>query len=64
MLRSKGYANTVAVLKESRPHENLVAIVPAVADKLTKLGCILCLMRDAGLASKYRGSAFQQYSVC
>jgi NAD(P) transhydrogenase subunit alpha len=28
----------IAVLKESRPNERRVAMVPAVADKLVKLG--------------------------
>ena len=28
----------IAVLKETRPHERRVAMVPAVADKLAKLG--------------------------
>ena len=27
----------IAVLKETRPHERRVALVPAVADKLAKL---------------------------
>lgn len=48
----------VAVLKESRPHEQRVAMVPAVADKLSKLGCDICLLSGAGLSSKLPDSAY------
>jgi NAD(P) transhydrogenase subunit alpha len=48
----------VAVLKESRPHEQRVAMVPAVADKLSKLGCDICLLSGAGLNSKLPDSAY------
>jgi NAD(P) transhydrogenase subunit alpha len=48
----------VAVLKESRPHEKRVAMVPAVADKLSKLGCDICLLSGAGLSSKLPDSAY------
>lgn len=48
----------VAVLKESRPHEKRVAMVPAVADKLSKLGCELSLLSGAGLSSKLPDSAY------
>lgn len=48
----------VAVLKESRPHEKRVAMVPAVADKLSKLGCDICLLSGAGLNSKLPDSAY------
>lgn len=48
----------VAVLKESRPHEKRVAMVPAVADKLSKLGCDISLLSGAGLSSKLPDSAY------
>jgi NAD(P) transhydrogenase subunit alpha len=48
----------VAVLKESRPHEQRVAMVPAVADKLSKLGCQISLLSGAGLSSKLPDSAY------
>ncbi|MCS4306050.1 NAD(P) transhydrogenase subunit alpha [Rheinheimera pacifica] len=48
----------VAVLKESRPHEKRVAMVPAVADKLSKLGCRISLLSGAGLSSKLPDSAY------
>lgn len=50
----------VAVLRESRPNESRVALVPAVTDKLLKLGCNITLQTDAGLASKLPDSAYQQ----
>ena len=48
----------VAVLKESRPDEKRVAMVPAVADKLSKLGCKISLLSGAGLNSKLPDSAY------
>lgn len=48
----------VAVLKESRPHEKRVAMVPTVADKLSKLGCDISLLSGAGLSSKLPDSAY------
>ncbi|MCF4009870.1 NAD(P) transhydrogenase subunit alpha [Rheinheimera sp. UJ63] len=48
----------VAVLFERRPHEKRVAMVPAVADKLAKLGCSISMLSGAGLASKLPDSAF------
>lgn len=48
----------VAVLKESLPHEKRVAMVPAVADKLSKLGCEISLLSGAGLSSKLPDSAY------
>ena len=52
----------MAVLKETRPNERRVALVPAVADKLTKLGCELSLQAGAGLAVKLADSAFKNVS--
>jgi H+-translocating NAD(P) transhydrogenase subunit alpha len=50
----------LAVLKESRPNERRVAMVPAVADKLTKLGVEVHLQAGAGDAVKLPDSAFKQ----
>jgi H+-translocating NAD(P) transhydrogenase subunit alpha len=49
----------IAVLKETRPNERRVAMVPAVADKLTKLGAEVCLQNGAGVAVKLPDSAFK-----
>ncbi|MGQ0501262.1 MAG: NAD(P) transhydrogenase subunit alpha [Panacagrimonas sp.] len=49
----------IAVLKETRPHERRVALVPAVADKLIKLGAELHLQSGAGDAVKLPDSAFK-----
>lgn len=53
----------VAVLLESRPHEKRVAMVPAVADKLSKLGCSISMPAGAGLASKLPDSAFAGVNI-
>ena len=49
----------IAVLKETRPNERRVAMVPAVADKLAKLGAELHMQSEAGLAVKLPDSAFK-----
>ena len=49
----------LAVLKESRPNERRVAMVPAVADKLTKLGVEINIQSGAGDAVKLPDSAFK-----
>jgi len=49
----------IAVLKETRPHERRVALVPAVADKLVKLGAELHMQTGAGDAVKLPDSAFK-----
>ncbi|MET0292740.1 MAG: NAD(P) transhydrogenase subunit alpha [Steroidobacteraceae bacterium] len=53
----------VSVLKERREHERRVALVPAVADKLAKLGCSVQLERGAGLASRLPDDAFRGVTV-
>ena len=42
----------IAVLKENRPNERRVAMVPAVADKLIKLGAEIHMQTGAGDAVK------------
>lgn len=49
----------IAVLKETRPHERRVALVPAVADKLIKLGAEIRMQSGAGDAVKLPDSAFR-----
>lgn len=49
----------LAVLKETRAHEKRVALVPAVADKLGKLGCEVSLQSGAGDAVKLPDAAFK-----
>lgn len=49
----------IAVLKETRPNERRVALVPAVADKLAKLGAEMHMQSEAGLAVKLPDSAFK-----
>ena len=49
----------IAVLKETRPNERRVAMVPAVADKLAKLGAEIHMQSGAGNAVKLPDSAFK-----
>lgn len=51
---------TVAVLKETRPGETRVAMVPSVVDKLVKLGAQVSLEAGAGDAVKLPDTAFRQ----
>jgi len=49
----------IAVLKETRPNERRVAMVPVVADKLTKLGAQIRMQSGAGDAVKLPDTAFK-----
>ncbi len=49
----------IAVLKETRPHERRVAMVPAVAEKLIKLGAQIQIQSGAGDAVKLPDAAFR-----
>lgn len=49
----------IAVLKETRANERRVALVPAVAEKLIKLGCEIHMQSDAGAASRIPDSAYK-----
>jgi H+-translocating NAD(P) transhydrogenase subunit alpha len=53
----------VAVLMERRPGEKRVAMVPAVADKLSKLGCQISMLSGAGLGSKLPDSAYSGVDI-
>ena len=52
------YVN-VAVLKETKPHERRVALVPSVAAKLVKLGAKLHMQSGAADAIKLTDAAFK-----
>lgn len=49
----------IAVLKETRPNERRVAMVPQVADKLAKLGAEIHMQTGAGDAVKLADGAFK-----
>ena len=53
----------IAVLKETRPHERRVAMVPAVAEKLAKLGAQVHLQSGAGLAVKLADAAYKNVQL-
>jgi len=53
----------IAVLKETRPNERRVALVPVVAEKLAKLGCELSLQEGAGLAVRIADKAYKNVNV-
>lgn len=53
----------IAVLKETRANERRVAIVPAVADKLAKLGCEIHMQAGAGIASRIPDEAFKKITT-
>ncbi len=53
----------IAVLKETRPNERRVAMVPAVADKLGKLGCEIHMQAGAGAASRIPDDAFKKVTT-
>jgi NAD(P) transhydrogenase subunit alpha len=56
------YVN-VAVLKETKPHEHRVALVPAVTSKLIKLGAKLHMQSGAGEAISLTDAAFTNVSI-
>jgi NAD(P) transhydrogenase subunit alpha len=53
----------IAVLKETRPNERRVAMVPQVADKLMKLGAEIHMQTGAGDAVKLADSAFKNVTI-
>jgi len=53
----------IAVLKETRSHERRVAMVPAVADKLAKLGAQIHLQAGAGAAVKLADAAYKNVQL-
>lgn len=52
----------VAILKETQPHERRVALVPALAEKLIKLGARLHMQLCAGDASSLADTAYKDVS--
>ncbi|WP_445766566.1 NAD(P) transhydrogenase subunit alpha [Rheinheimera sp.] len=53
----------IAVLMENRPGEKRVALVPAVVDTLSKLGCSISMLSGAGLASKLPDNAYSGVEI-
>lgn len=53
----------VGVLKETRPNERRVALVPAVAEKLIKLGAEIHLEAGAGAAVKLADSVYKNVKI-
>jgi len=53
----------IAVLKETRPNERRVAMVPQVADKLAKLGAEVHMQGGAGDAVKLADAAFKGVQI-
>jgi len=53
----------IAVLKEVRPNERRVALVPAVADKLARLGAEVYMQSGAGAAVKLADAAFKNVRI-
>lgn len=53
----------IAVLKETRPNERRVALVPAVADKLGKLGAEVSMQEGAGLAVRVPDAAYKNVHI-
>jgi NAD(P) transhydrogenase subunit alpha len=53
----------IAVLKETRPNERRVAMVPQVADKLIKLGAEIHMQAGAGDAVKLADAAFKNVEI-
>jgi len=53
----------IAVLKETRANEKRVALVPAVAEKLAKLGAEIHMQAGAGDAVKLPDSAFKNVKI-
>ncbi len=54
---------TVAVLKEERPGERRVAMVPALLPKLTKLGAQLRIQSGAGVGASFNDGAYAGATV-
>lgn len=53
----------IAVLLESQPGEKRVALVPAVVEKITKLGCSISMLSGAGLGSKLPDTAYKGVDI-
>jgi NAD(P) transhydrogenase subunit alpha len=53
----------IAVLKETRAHERRVALVPAVADRLSKLGAAVQMQAGAGAAVMLTDAMFKGVAI-
>ncbi len=54
----------IACLKETRPHEHRVAVVPSVLAKLAKLGARVRLETGAGVAASFPDAAYADIDLC
>lgn len=53
----------IAILRETLPDEKRVAMIPAVAQRLSKLGATLVLEKGAGVAATYTDEAYDKAEV-
>ena len=53
----------IAILKETQPDERRVAMIPAVAQRIAKLGANLVLEQGAGSAATYTDDAYTKAQV-
>ncbi|MDF7673940.1 NAD(P) transhydrogenase subunit alpha [Acetobacteraceae bacterium ESL0709] len=53
----------IAILRETLPDEKRVAMIPAVAQRLSKLGATLVLEKNAGTAATYTDDAYIKAGV-
>ncbi len=53
-------ALTIAIVKETAPHEKRVAATPETVKKLIKLGCDITIEKDAGAAAHYSDDAYKE----
>ena len=53
----------IACLKETRPHERRVAVVPGVLARLAKLGAVVRLENGAGLAASFPDDAYADVQI-
>ncbi len=54
----------IACLKETRPHERRVAVVPSVLARLAKLGAEVRLEAGAGVAASFADEAYAGVEIC
>ncbi|MFT9386316.1 NAD(P) transhydrogenase subunit alpha [Acetobacter sp.] len=54
---------TIAILKETQPDEKRVSMIPAVAQRLARLGASLIAQQGAGAAATYTDDSYTQAGV-
>ena len=55
---------TLAVCRETQPHERRVALVPSVLSKLAKMGVGVRLEQNAGAAAQFADEAYDGVTMC